>query len=84
MTLVRWALAGLLLWAGGCTLPDRRLDAVRDPVCGRIVEKKSATASLTYLRKVYYFDSEECLRTFDAHPARYCDVASALYPEYDY
>ena len=73
-----------LLVAGGCTLNDRLLASVHDPVCGRLVEKSKAGAEREYLRKTYYFDSDECARTFDAHPARYCDVASTMSPVYDY
>jgi YHS domain-containing protein len=69
---------------GGCTLNDRLLESVHDPVCGRMVEKKHAFAERELLRKIYYFDSEECAREFDAHPARYYDVASGMYPVYDY
>jgi len=74
----------LLLAVAGCTLNDRLRDPLRDPVCGVLVEKAEAPATRTFLRKAYYFDSEECARRFDAHPARYCDVASTMYPEYDY
>ena len=73
-----------LLAVGGCTLNDRLLETVRDPVCGRSVEKKNAVAERDLLRKTYYFDSEECARKFDAHPGRYYDVASGMYPVYDY
>jgi YHS domain-containing protein len=69
---------------GGCTLNDRFLEAVHDPVCGKPVEKKKAFTERELLRKIYYFDSEECARQFDAHPARYYDVASGMYPVYDY
>jgi len=83
--LLRSALLSLgVLAASGCTVNDRLLESVRDPVCGRTVEKKKAVAEREHLRKTYCFDSEECARTFDAHPARYCDVASTLYPVYDY
>jgi len=77
-------LALCLLALGGCTLNDRLVESVRDPVCGKIVEKKTAAAERELLRKIYYFDSEECARKFDAHPARYYDVASGMYPVYDY
>ena len=73
-----------LLVAGGCSLNDRLLESVADPVCGRTVGKREAVARRELLRRVYYFDSEDCAREFDAHPARYCDVASTMYPEYDY
>jgi YHS domain-containing protein len=68
----------------GCTLNDRLKDTVRDPVCGKTVVKEGATITRLYLRKTYYFDSEECAGSFDLHPARYCDVSSTMYPVYDY
>jgi YHS domain-containing protein len=74
----------LFLLAAGCTLNDRLVDTARDPVCGKVVVKASPEATRTYLRKNYYFDSDGCARTFDAHPARYCDGASTLYPQYEY
>jgi YHS domain-containing protein len=77
-------LAVLLLLPGGCTLNDRLLDSVHDPVCGTVVEKAKAATTRSFLRKTYYFESEACAQRFDAHPARYCDVASTMYPEYDY
>jgi YHS domain-containing protein len=78
------AVAVCLLALGGCTLNDRLTEFARDPVCGKGVEKRSAVASRDFLRKTYYFDTEECARSFDAHPARYYDAASGMYPEYDY
>ena len=77
-------IAAGLLSAAGCTLNDRLLESVHDPVCGKMVEKSKAPVEREFLRKTYYFDSEACAHTFDVHPARYCDVASTMYPEYDY
>jgi len=73
-----------LVAVGGCTLNDRLLETVHDPVCGKSVDKRNAVAERELLRKTYYFDSEECARKFDAHPGRYYDVASGMYPVYDY
>lgn len=77
-------LMAALVLISGCTLNDRYDESARDPVCGRSLEKKSAPETRTYLRKAYYFDSDACARSFDEHPARYCDVNSAMYPNYDY
>jgi YHS domain-containing protein len=82
--LQRLVLGVLLPAAAGCTLNDRLQDAAHDPVCGTVVEKAKAPATRSFLRRTYYFDTEDCARTFDAHPARYCDIASTMYPEYDY
>jgi Cu+-exporting ATPase len=65
-------------------LNDRLVETVQDPVCGKRVDKRTAAAERELLRKIYYFDSEDCARKFDAHPARYYDVASGMYPVYDY
>jgi len=70
--------------AAGCSVNDRMRESLPDPVCGKLIDRKTATITRVYLRKTYYFDREECAGTFDRHPARYCDVASAMYPEYDY
>jgi YHS domain-containing protein len=51
---------------------------------GRRLRRKNAFTSANCSGKIYYFDSEECARQFDAHPARYYDVASGMYPVYDY
>jgi len=78
------AFAVLSFPLAGCTLNDRLLESVHDPVCGTMVEKAKAATIRRFLRKTYYFDSDDCAQRFDTHPARYCDVASAMYPEYDY
>ena len=81
---MRLARLAVLLLGSGCTVNDRLRESVHDPVCGHVVEKAKAATTRDFLRKTYYFDSDECAQRFDAHPARYCDVASAMYPVYDY
>jgi YHS domain-containing protein len=46
-----------------------------DPVCGMTVEKSSARATRTYSEMVYYFCSDACAETFDAHPERFLQAA---------
>jgi YHS domain-containing protein len=81
---MRRVLLAVLTLAVGCTLNDRLCESVHDPVCGSVVGKAKAAATRSFLRKTYYFDSDACALRFEAHPARCCDVASTMYPEYDY
>ena len=43
----------------------------KDPVCGMMVDDKTAEARSTHQGKTYYFCSEECKNTFDTDPDRY-------------
>jgi YHS domain-containing protein len=47
-----------------------RTETAVDPVCGMTVEKSSASATRTHNAMVYYFCTEACAETFDAHPER--------------
>jgi Cu+-exporting ATPase len=44
---------------------------VKDPVCGMMVEQSSAEGTSRYHGQTYYFCSTECLRQFEANPAKY-------------
>jgi YHS domain-containing protein len=63
----------MLVGCLGCTpyQPDR--DHLKDPVCGRRVQPDRAIVRC-YDGWEYYFDSEDCARKFDLHPARYVDM----------
>jgi YHS domain-containing protein len=72
------SLALLLALAGstvqqGCTPYMADPENLRDPVCGRRVDKSHAFLRL-YDSWEYYFDSEDCANKFDRHPARYVDM----------
>ena len=43
----------------------------RDPVCGMMVNEKSAKWKSAYGGKTYYFCNETCKRTFDKTPTKY-------------
>jgi len=43
----------------------------KDPVCGRQVDEKTATAKLNYKGREYQFCSQDCKRQFDQHPESY-------------
>ncbi len=43
---------------------------VKDPVCGMMVDEKTAVKS-TYMGKTYYFCSAGCKKAFDSNPAKY-------------
>jgi len=59
--------------AQGCALGPPGSDELRDPVCGRPVSPDRAIHR-HYDRWEYSFDSEDCARKFDEHPARYIDM----------
>jgi Cu+-exporting ATPase len=44
---------------------------VKDPVCGMMIEESSAAETSRYQGQTYYFCSTECLRQFEANPAKY-------------
>jgi YHS domain-containing protein len=44
---------------------------VKDPVCGMMIEQSSAAGTSRYQGETYYFCSTECLREFEASPAKY-------------
>jgi YHS domain-containing protein len=43
----------------------------KDPVCGMMVDEKSAKWKSAYGGKTYYFCSEGCKRTFEKDPKKY-------------
>ena len=43
----------------------------KDPVCGRQVDEKAATAKINYKGREYQFCSQDCKRQFDQHPESY-------------
>ena len=43
----------------------------KDPVCGMMVDEKTARHTSSYEGKTYYLCSEMCKRTFDKAPSRY-------------
>jgi YHS domain-containing protein len=43
----------------------------KDPVCGMMVDEKSAKWKSGYGGKIYYFCSEGCKRTFEKDPKKY-------------
>ena len=46
----------------------------KDPVCGLEISPKKAEKAgrkISYLGKIYYFDSDECKQQFEKEPKRY-------------
>jgi YHS domain-containing protein len=43
----------------------------KDPVCGMMVDEKTAAAKSEYQGKTYYFCAVACKKKFDADPARF-------------
>ena len=44
---------------------------VKDPVCGMMVDEKTAKLKSQYRGKTYYFCAQACKVTFDKSPTRY-------------
>ena len=44
---------------------------VKDPVCGMMIDDKSAAASSEYHGKRYFFCSKDCKTEFDENPEEY-------------
>lgn len=47
----------------------------KDPVCGMMVDEKSAAGTSDYKGKRYYFCSKDCKTEFDENPEDYADKA---------
>jgi YHS domain-containing protein len=43
----------------------------KDPVCGMMVDEKTARLKSDYMGKTYYFCNASCKATFDKNPAKY-------------
>lgn len=43
----------------------------KDPVCGMMVDEKTAKIKSDYMGKTYYFCNASCKSTFDKNPAKY-------------
>ncbi|WEV73658.1 heavy metal translocating P-type ATPase [Bifidobacterium sp. ESL0798] len=46
-------------------------NTVKDPVCGMMIDPKTAAGSQDYNGKTYYFCSDNCVKSFAADPAKY-------------
>lgn len=65
------------LWGsviGAAPLAREGDDAERDPVCGMSIDAKTATSSLEWTGKEYYFCGPNCLIQFQQQPERYVTV----------
>jgi YHS domain-containing protein len=43
----------------------------KDPICGMMVDEKTAKLKSDYMGKTYYFCSQTCKTTFDKNPTKY-------------
>jgi Cu+-exporting ATPase len=46
---------------------------VKDPVCGMMIDEKTAAGQSEYQGRTYYFCAPVCKRTFDEAPSKYLD-----------
>jgi Cu+-exporting ATPase len=44
---------------------------VKDPVCGLMIDEKTAAATSEYQGQIYYFCAHSCKDRFDQNPERY-------------
>ncbi len=47
---------------------------VKDPVCGMMVDEKTAKIKSQYRGKPYYFCAQVCKMTFDKNPGKYASA----------
>jgi Cu+-exporting ATPase len=47
---------------------------VKDPVCGMVIDPKTAAGKSEYNGQTYYFCSEGCKRDFDKEPEKYAEA----------
>jgi YHS domain-containing protein len=47
---------------------------VKDPVCGMMVDEKTAKIKSQYRGKTYYFCAQGCKITFDKNPGKYASA----------
>lgn len=43
----------------------------KDPICGMMVDEKTAKLKSNYMGKTYYFCNASCKATFEKNPAKY-------------
>lgn len=60
-----------LLQVTGSPHMERPMTDPKDPVCGMVVMPESAEGKAEYQGKTYYFCSDQCMRQFQADPAKY-------------
>ena len=61
---------------GGCCVGGSRVDGeivsrCKDPVCGILIERKTASYKELFKEHMYFFCSSECASSFKSNPARY-------------
>ncbi len=49
----------------------------KDPVCGMMVDEKTAKIKSDYQGKTYYFCNVSCKTTFDKNPAKFAKSTGA-------
>jgi len=54
-----------------CKMREVKLTMAKDPVCGMMVDEKTAKFKSQYRAKTYYFCAQGCKITFDKNPAKF-------------
>ena len=55
---------------------EERTGSVKDPVCGMMVDPKTAPAKSQYKGQTYYFCAPGCKTSFDKDPEKYLGKTS--------
>jgi YHS domain-containing protein len=50
---------------------ERMAEMVKDPVCGMMIDEKTAAGKSEYQGQTYYFCAAVCKTKFDSDPKRY-------------
>ncbi len=58
------------------------MSQVKDPVCGMLIDRKTAADSTSFESQEVYFCSDQCRRDFEADPGRYYDRLERDEPPY--
>jgi Cu+-exporting ATPase len=57
---------------------------VKDPICGMLIDPKTAAGKSEYKGQTYYFCSPGCKKTFDANPEKYAVKADMSHSEHEH
>ena len=51
------------------------MNMVKDPICGMMVDEKTAKFKSDYNGKTFYFCAATCKATFEKNPAKYAEAS---------
>lgn len=54
------------------------MEQVKDPVCGRTIDRERTATQARFAGRIYFFCSNDCARAFNSDPARYAGEQSSV------